>query len=377
MKTFSKLFILIALIFMVALAFPGQASAAGLLDDKVVFGGSYRLDKNETLDGNLTVFGGAASTAQDSKVNGNVTLLGGALEIDGAVNGNVTALGGTISLGDHAVVTGNVATAGGTLRQSDTAKVQGEVINGESTPFNFNVPNQLARPSVSLNLNPIWDFLGYLGNSFLLAALAMLIVLFWPKPAERVANTVVAQPVISGGLGLLTAVVAPVLVILVAVTIILIPVSLLGILVLILAALFGWIAVGLEVGNRMGQLFKSQWHPAIYAGLGTLLMSLVVNAIGWIPCIGWIAPFTVSMIGLGAVIVTRFGTQIYPNTTPMAAAPLYQAVPLAAAMPVVPPAPAPIREAQDTPAAPPEESEHLASDEPGPSPDQQDEFPKI
>jgi hypothetical protein len=93
----------------------------------------------------------------------------------------------------------------------------------------------------------------------------------------------------------------------------LIPVSLLGILALIIAGVFGWIALGLEVGKRLASLFKMEWPLAVAAGLGTFLLSLVVNGIGFIACIGWVAPFLVTIIGLGGVILTRFGTQNYPS----------------------------------------------------------------
>jgi hypothetical protein len=109
-------------------------------------------------------------------------------------------------------------------------------------------------------------------------------------------------------------VVIPTLLILLTITIILIPVSLLGVLVVIVAVLFGWIALGLEVGRRIADVFKVHWHDALLAGLGTLVLSLVVNGIGAVPCIGWVAPFLVGLFGLGGVIITRFGSQAYPLT---------------------------------------------------------------
>ncbi|MFQ5923361.1 MAG: hypothetical protein ACE5M4_11005, partial [Anaerolineales bacterium] len=37
----------------------------------------------------------------------------------------------------------------------------------------------------------------------------------------------------------------------------------------------------------------------------------VVGGIGLIPCIGWLAPLLVGAAGLGAVILTRFGSREY------------------------------------------------------------------
>jgi len=52
------------------------------------------------------------------------------------------------------------------------------------------------------------------------------------------------------------------------------------------------------------------------AALGTFVLNFVTNGIGFIPCIGWLVPFMVSMLGLGAVFLSRFGTQPYPQVVP-------------------------------------------------------------
>jgi hypothetical protein len=46
------------------------------------------------------------------------------------------------------------------------------------------------------------------------------------------------------------------------------------------------------------------------------LLALVVDATGQIiPCIGWIFPALVAVIGIGALLLTRFGTHPYPPET--------------------------------------------------------------
>jgi hypothetical protein len=51
--------------------------------------------------------------------------------------------------------------------------------------------------------------------------------------------------------------------------------------------------------------------------LGTLLLTFVVGGIGMIPCIGWIAPLIVASLGVGGVILTRFGSQAYVVSDPV------------------------------------------------------------
>jgi hypothetical protein len=111
------------------------------------------------------------------------------------------------------------------------------------------------------------------------------------------------------------------LLIVLAITIILSPVSLLAAVLLVVAGVFGWIAIGKEVGDRLAKAFKWDLHPAASAGLGTLSLSLVVGGIGLIPCLGWMVAFVVVAIALGAVLLTRFGSREYAPATAPAPAP--------------------------------------------------------
>jgi hypothetical protein len=155
----------------------------------------------------------------------------------------------------------------------------------------------------------------YVFRIFLLGALAVLLVMFAEEPTKRVASSTIGQPFVSGGVGLLSAIVLPVLIVFLSITILLIPVALLLILLCVVVVLFGWIGLGLEVGERLSEMMKWDLHPAVQAGLGTFLFSAVVLGIGMIPCIGWIAPFVAGMLGLGGVILSRFGTVSYQYTS--------------------------------------------------------------
>jgi hypothetical protein len=124
----------------------------------------------------------------------------------------------------------------------------------------------------------------------------------------------VSQPVVAGGAGLITAFLAPFVLIALTITIILIPVTLIAVLVLVAAWFFGWIALGLEVGRRLGKLANIELAPALAAGLGTFLLMLVFDGMSeLIPCIGWLPQTLIGIWALGAVLVTRFGSQDYPQ----------------------------------------------------------------
>ncbi|MCL4562529.1 MAG: polymer-forming cytoskeletal protein [Chloroflexi bacterium] len=346
MKPFTKVILLLTLL--AALAFPGVALADSPREDKIIFGDSYTLPAGDTLNGNLVVLGGSANLEKNSLVQGDILLMGGSLTIDGEVTGNVSTMGGSVFLQDNAHVRGNVTTLAASLHRSDKARVDGEVVIGSNKPFQFNVPNNIFIPDLRFGFpfsNLFWSAGSVVAQSLGLAALAILAALFLSRQAERTARAIMAQPVAAGGFGCLTAIVAPLLIVIVSITIILIPIGLLASLALGLAVLFGWIAVGFEVGNRLAKALNQNWPLALSAGLGTFLMTLVVNSVGYIPCVGWLIPFLVGLLGLGGVILTRFGTQNYPPYN-------LQAYPTA---PVPPAAPAPPTAPETLPPTPPAE----------------------
>lgn len=286
--------------------------------DQLVLGGSFTLESGDTLDGNLIVLGGNAQIQENATVSGDVVVLGGALSVDGVVNGNVFVLAGLGELGATAVVRGDVTVVSGNLRRDPGAQIEGSVNENVTSPVPLPLPGNIETPSISppVMVNDglsIWDGLFFFFRSFMWAALAILIVLFFPKNTKRVAETVVSSTFIAGGLGILTALVAPIILVVVAITIIGIPVSLLAALVLGVAWAFGMIVIGVETGNRLGRFANQEWALPVSAGIGTFLMTVVVNGIGEvIPCVGWIVPLLVGSIGLGAVLLTVFGTRQYP-----------------------------------------------------------------
>jgi hypothetical protein len=297
------------------LALPVTAFAGGQYDGRVVLGGNFVLESGDVLEGDLAVIGGQATLETDSLVQGSVFLVGGNLVGYGEVDGDMAIVGGNANLGPSAVVTGDLITIGGNVNRSG-AIIEGDVISGEEfdVPMNFNWSGDWDQwPLVVGGYGRSFEgrVLGYLFQSFMLAALSVLVLMFWPKQTKLVADTVVEQPLIAGALGLLTSVVAPILLLLLIVTICLAVVGIGGVIVLVAAWVMGWIALGLEVGERLAKAANQDWQPVVAGGLGTLIFSLVVNGIGFIPCIGWLAPFLLGAAGLGAVLMTRFGTRQY------------------------------------------------------------------
>jgi hypothetical protein len=318
MKNTIKLALLMACLAL--LAFPGTALAKSLLDDRVIAGGTFTLETGEVQEGSLIVLGGAVTIEPGATVEGDVLVVGGTASIDGLVEGSVAGIGGVIDLSGAAVVEGDLSSLGATVNKDPDASVEGQIVTGVSLPNLILAPTEISipgipdfRPVFRPILDPVGRGIWSITRSLIWAALAAVIVIFVPNSIDRIARTAVKQPVVSGGVGCLTVLVAPIILIVMAITIILIPLSLLGVLILAVAWFIGRIALGLELGRRMGKLFDREWAAPLAAGGGTFVLSLIVDGVGsLVPCVGWILPAIVGVLALGSVILSRFGSQVYP-----------------------------------------------------------------
>jgi hypothetical protein len=278
------------------------------------------LKEDQTLNGDLAVIGGTATLLTGSRVNGEIAIIGGILEIDGRVVGDIQAVGGTVTLNPNAVIEGSFYNYGSNLQQMDGSRIEGSQIS--NLPFNFNlgnlnIPNEtfgpfeVARKTTGFITKFLWSILQIIA----MGGLAMLVLLIAPKSTERISTAIGKQPFTHWGIGLLTVFAIPAAILVCIVTIIFIPLGLIGIMALTVAIFYGWIAFGYEIGKRLFGS-TSNLSPALIAGFGTVIISVVGRVLGAIPCIGWLLVSTLSLFGLGAVVLTRVGTRDYPETTP-------------------------------------------------------------
>lgn len=296
--------------------------------DQFVLGDNYLLEEDETLNGSLIVLGGNAQLEEGSTVERDVVVMGGNLHAAGLIEGDVNIVGGQVTLDDTAVVEGDVNALAGNLVRADGAQVEGDVNTNMRFPFFFRAPATIPIPEIgdlptapfapvpsalNMGINIIGKVLWWIGRSFIWALLALVTMLFLSRSTERVAYGLSAAPVQSGLMGLLSVLFAPIVLTLLVITICGIPFALIGALALIIAWAFGIVAIGLETGQRLSRMIQQDWAPTVNAAVGTFVLTLLINGISaLVPCVGWLVPFTVGLIGLGAVVLTRFGGQVFP-----------------------------------------------------------------
>jgi hypothetical protein len=307
--------ILLLLAVLLAPTMPVHASD-GAGQGRLIIGQDFTLGPGQTVDGDLVVIGGTATVEYGGIVQGDIVVLGGSLRLDGQATGNAVVIGGAAAVGPRASVGSDLITLGGNLRHETGAHIGGDVItNLPLAPMSLPPIGSRPVPSVPLSsqlpfgAGALGSVVGVLLQSIGLAALAMLLTAFLHPQLERVAQAAQAQPLMVGSVGLLVAVVAPLAIVVLAITLILIPVALAAVILLVLAWLFGVVALGMLIGDRVAMSFRGSIEPVISAGVGTLILGLVVNTAHLVPCVGWLAPLLVGLLALGAAVVTLFGTR--------------------------------------------------------------------
>jgi PPE-repeat protein len=142
---------------------------------------------------------------------------------------------------------------------------------------------------------------------------------------QQVETAIRQKPVASGTVGFLTAFAVPALAAILAVisaVLLLICIGIVGFAIVFamlallgIAGLLGWIAVGDLLGQWLAR--RVGWHkmsPSVVAAFGTGLLTFTLGFLSAIPFtfgVGLVSVI-ISFIGLGAVALTKFGTQSYP-----------------------------------------------------------------
>lgn len=332
--------ILIALLLLAFLATP--AFADGPLGDRACFGGSTTVRSDETpgsvvlfgcgariqsgaqVQRDVVSFGGDVVLEENTRVGNDLVVFGGDVQIAGRVSDEVVVFGGRVTLEPTAVVGRNVLIMGGLLDKKEGAVVRGNIERNTdfSAPrfgWNWGLP-MFAPFSTGWNFwdNVFYGFFKNLINTLALAALGALIVVFLPTQLNQVAAVAEKSAAPSLGVGCLTWLVVPPLIVLFIITCLGIPLSLVLAIAFVAAIVLGWIAISVIIGDRLLNALKAKNIVPILAMIvGVVALWLVTS----VPFVGWIVGLFVATLAVGAVVLTRFGTRPYPPTTPVSVAP--------------------------------------------------------
>jgi hypothetical protein len=288
--------------------------------------------------------GGSVDVAEDEIVTEPVVAIGGSVRVLGHVEDDVVAVGGSVDLGPRAVVTGSVTAIGGRVNQERGAEIHGEVQEiGFAGPLRFGGDH-------------VWDMgheifsgwfrlFGTILRIALVLLLALVIAIAAARPVERIARKAGEDPWISGFVGAAAQVFfVPVVV----VTVVVLAISIIGIPLLLLvpfaivALLFGVLMGFAGVAQRVGAwAVGPNRGPLVSTAVGVVLIcagTFLARLLWLLP--GPIAPFAILVsvlglfaeyvawtVGLGAMLLTRFGTRGPAEPQPVYVPPVPPPVP--------------------------------------------------
>jgi hypothetical protein len=314
------------LISTLVLTFGVSVAFASGLADRTIWGGNNVIQSGQSVSGNLTIFGGNTTIEDGAIITGDMTVMGGNATLAGTVEGDVVVFGGSVDLQSTAVIEGNLVRSGGMVNAQEGYEVQGSEVTGFDGNFG-NLPIPVPWPDIVETPDPRFSLLSEalrvvseivtaFGVAVVAGLFAIVVMLFLPDQTARVTAAIGSTPMLSGLVGLLTLLAVPIVAAVIAITICLSPLSLIGMLVYALALFFGWLAFGVLFGDRLATAVRWPYlSPVVSAALGTFIITLLVNGLNLFPVVGWIfsaiAGLVVASIGLGAVVLTRFGTRPY------------------------------------------------------------------
>lgn len=269
----------------------------------------------ETIGEDVIRIGNDVHVPEDQVVEGDAVAIMGDVRVDGYVEGDAVAVGGTLIVGPGGRIEGDGVSVGGSVQK------EGGVIRGETVSVGFG----------SWDSGP-----GFMMSSFFSAGKRLLLLIMWlivamvlgviliavvRKPVDIVSDRARKDAFFSGLIGLLVLVLFVPVMVLLVVTIIGIPIAVLIPFVFAIMMLLGFTGVAIAAGGKFVPVTNGGAYKAMAVGIIILYALMILGALlkmgpgpihfagSVIGFIGLAIVLVAVIVGLGAVITSRFGTR--------------------------------------------------------------------
>ena len=275
-------------------------------DAMVIIGSNAELKEGETTEAFIVIGGNGVVKG---KVLDAAVVIGGDLDISGEVGDAAVAVMGNLRLRDGANVKGDVVSVGGKLDVAD-----GATVGGHTQAVDFGA---LGLPHIEwlqkwfvhcvLRLRPLAPQVGWVwivAGIFVLVYLAVAVVL--RKPVEACVAELTRRPATTFFMGLLTKLLLPIVLLILAATVI-------GLIVVpfVLAALvFGAIVGKVALLEYLGDAIRRATGAAepLKPAIALLVGALVLTLFYMIPVLGLLMFGVTGLWGLGVAVTAGFGS---------------------------------------------------------------------
>jgi hypothetical protein len=269
---------ILALLMVISLLVPSFAALKGL---------------EVTKEESLVKVGENINVPEGAEVK-TVVAVGGSVTVAGKVVEDVVAIGGNISLSKSAIVGGDVVVVGGTVNKDPNAIIRGNITE-------VKMPTGMITKGLGWGL-AIFSVLSFL--AFLV--LAIIIVGLFDKQLGITSYYIERLPGHALLWGILAGLLVVPLIILMVISIIGIPFIPVLAIILAAAGVFGYIAASQLIGKLFLRAVRVYNKPMVWEIVSGLIILFILS---FLPILGWIVKALVGIMGLGAIIATRFGTQ--------------------------------------------------------------------
>jgi hypothetical protein len=276
---------------------PVPTAAPRHAEDRVVSGGSLRIEKGDVAD-DVTVMGGNLDVFGD--VEGDLVVMGGSATVhEGAhVHGDATTIGGSLNVEDGAIVDGDVEEVGGLVNGK---------LHAEKRGHNKAEHAVLAKAPWYRDL---WSDIGSaLARSALLFVFGTILLSLASSRMDLMKQELVARPMRVFAIGALSMVLLPLVIAVLCITVIGIPIAVVAALALTFGGYAGVCAVLATVGKALLAHRTDNQHVHLAAGCAIFLL------LGAIPGLGALVTVVVALMGLGALMSTRLAGYAPAKTT--------------------------------------------------------------
>ena len=287
-------------------------------EDLYAFGGSVLVRSQVAKD--LTIAGFSVRTSTSSATNGNARMFGNTATIEGSVLGSLLVTAQDVVL--NAPIEGDVRILARSISFGSKARIGG--ILTYSTTDKISVPDSVVPPErvvfEKASLSAAWDqwedvrkdmpilpttaslLLGFIVSLLFFLALGALTLGFMPKRLSKMRQSIARAPgrsILSGviGLSMLFGMV-PVI----GLTIIGLPFVFIVVLTIIVAWTLGYALGAYSVAMRIWAAFGGDENPSNLTRLLVFGAAITVIALlNFIPFVGWVANYTLVLLGIGAI----------------------------------------------------------------------------
>jgi hypothetical protein len=290
----------------------------GIVEGSISSGDADSMHRSGRLDHDLDVSLG--HSRGDHKIGNDVvvgkgetvdeaTAIQGDVIVKGHVRRNATAVLGNVYVRSGGKVDGDAVAVAGKVVRTGTGSIGGDVTSldlGIPRHAWWSLPGGVWWTSPA-KLGGWWFYIAYIGGLMILSALLSVVVIaLFPQRMSTIADGVIAKPGWSLLYGVLLAMLALPVAIILAITCVGIPLVAVQAVLIIMLVIAGTAGMKLAIGQRIGEAAGQPMRSLLLAGvLGSFVMSLL----HLVPFIDGVVVYTLLTVGIGAALMTGFGAR--------------------------------------------------------------------